>query len=118
MAKRLAGLVLPLACVGALATTAAPAGAKLTVGIGDNGYAMFTEPLFQQTTIKTARLIVVWNTAVLKDTSSLNYARKWLAAARKAGIQPLISFGGNGNYIPTVGHYATAVRAFIKDFPT
>lgn len=117
MVKRLARFMLPLACVGALAATAAPASAKLTVGIGDNGYAMFTQPLFQQTTIKTARLIVFWNVAVLKNKSSLNYTRSWLNAAQKAGVQPLISFGGNGNYIPTAGQYTTAVRAFIKDFP-
>jgi hypothetical protein len=112
-------LVLPMLCTGALGGAhAAPAGAKLTVGIGDNNPAMFSQPKFTALHPQAARLIVFWNVATIRNKAYLNYARSWINAAEADGVQPLVSFGGNGNYIPTVGQYTSAVKAFIRDFPS
>ena len=111
--------MLPFACVCALAGAALPAsaGAKLTVGISDNGAGMFSSPAFLRMHITTARDVVVWNVAVLKNKQALNSTRQWIAAAKAAHVAPMISFAGNGNYIPTVKVYTAAVKAFIRDFP-
>jgi Glycosyl hydrolase catalytic core len=118
MLKRLARLTLPLACVGVAACGAASADAKLVVGIGDDNPAMFSQPLFQRLHVTTAREFAFWNVAVMKDKASLNATRAWINAAQAAGIKPLVSFAGNGNYIPTVAQYTAAVKAFIHDFPS
>ena len=112
-------LVLPLLCTGALGGAhAAPAAAKLAVGIGDNNPAMFSQPKFTALHPQTARVIVFWNVATIRNKAYLDYARSWINAAQADGVQPLVSFGGNGNYIPTVAQYTSAVKAFIRDFPT
>ena len=118
MLKQLARLAAPLACVGAVACAATSADAKLTVGIGDDNPAMFSQQLFQRMHVTTARQIVFWNVAVMSNKAYLNNARAWINAAQADGVQPLVSFGGNGNYIPTVAQYTAAVKAFIHDFPT
>jgi hypothetical protein len=118
MVKRLAKLILPLACVGALVATAAPANAKLVVGVGDNGFSMFSQPAFLRMHVQSAREIVFWNVAVMRNKSYLKYTRAWIKAAQSAGVQPMISFGGNGNYIPTVKQYTAAIKAFLHDFPS
>jgi len=119
MVHRLARFLLPLTCVCVLAGAALPAtaGAKLTVGISDNGSAMFSQHNFLRLNLTTARYFVFWNAAVMKNKSALNQARAWINAAERAGVQPMISFGGNGNYIPSVPVYTAAIRAFIHDFP-
>jgi hypothetical protein len=38
-------------------------------------------------------------------------------AAQRAGVTPLISFAGNGNYVPSWRAYTGASRAFLHDFP-
>jgi hypothetical protein len=112
--------MLPLACVGAIAGCGAtPAGAKLTVGISDDGVGMFSQPNFKSLNLKTARFTIFWNVAVMKNNKAyMNLTRQWLAAAKADGISPLVSFGGNGNHIPSVAEYTTAVKAFMRDFPT
>jgi hypothetical protein len=111
--------MLPLVCACAIGAAAVPtvASAKLTVGISDNSPAMFTSPEFLRTHITTARDVVLWNIAVLKDTTYLSQARQWLAAAQAAHVTPMISFAGNGNYIPSAKVYTAAIKAFINDFP-
>jgi hypothetical protein len=79
---------------------------------------MFTNQYFLRLNLPTARYITYWNTAVMKNRTALHAAQKWINAAQSAGVTPLISFGGNGNYIPTVSQYTAAVRAFLHDFPT
>lgn len=118
MIRRLARLMLPLACAGALGATAAPANAKLVVGIGDNGAAMFSQSRFKAAHPQSARIIVAWNVAVTRNKRDLNYTRTWIRDAQRAGVKPLVSFGGSGNYIPTVRQYTAAVKAFIHKFRT
>jgi hypothetical protein len=118
MLKGLGRLLLPVACVGAVACGASAADAKLTVGIGDSSPAMFSQTLFKNLHPQAARQIVFWNAAVMKNKKYLNSARAWIKAAQADGTQPLVTFGGNGNYIPTVAQYTAAVKAFIHDNPT
>ncbi len=112
--------LLPLTCLCVLAVAAAPAAAsaKLMVGVSDNNFYMFGAPRFQKLHVSTARDIVFWNAAVTKNKTALNTARTWITLAKETGATPLISFTGNGNYIPTVAQYTAAVKAFIRDFPS
>ena len=102
-------------------STAARAKHHLLVGLDDESGAMFTNRWFRRLPIKIARYGVPWNIAVTRDKTLLGWARTWLAAAARAGVQPLVSFGppgGNaGNYIPDDRTYTRAVKAFMRDFP-
>ncbi len=118
MVRRLARFTLPIACACALVgALPAAANAKLIVGISDNGPGMFSSPLFQQLHSPTARNMVYWNVAVMKNKTPLNNLKVWLADAKAAHVAPLISFAGNGNLIPSTAVYTKAIRAFIKMFP-
>src|SRR5947209_16224950 len=127
MLQSLCKLGIAAVCAAAAAGGPPPASAKhkasasskpgLTVGIGDNGAAMFSSSRFRAMHPQSARQIVFWNVAVMRNRKYLGYARSWIRAAESAGVKPLISFGGNGNYIPTVRQYTAAVKAFLHDFP-
>jgi hypothetical protein len=91
----------------------------LVVGIGEHGTAMFTSPLFKRLRVKHARLVTAW------DTTSVKFERQivdgWLAAARSAGVEPLITFGHSRvkpKKLPSVGEYTAAVKAFRKRYPS
>lgn len=121
MPSKLLKRFVPLLCVGAMAAAPAAAGA-VTVGISDNTTTMFFSPYFKALHLTQARLLIPWNTAVLKNKSLLRYAHTWVKDAQSEGIHPLVDFsadgGRAGNYIPSVRVYAAAVKAFIRDFPT
>jgi hypothetical protein len=105
-----------IACVAALPVAAS---AKVAIGISDSGAAMFENPLFTDIPIKNARLVVSWDVAVNKKRKKeLAADVTWLNDAKQDGVTPLISFSGNGNYIPKVSQYTTAVKAFVKKFPS
>jgi hypothetical protein len=119
MSRTLLTLLCTLSCAAALP---AAAGA-VTIGLGDNGTAVWSDPRFLALGIKNARTVVPWNVA--SDRSQRVYLarfRAWYAAVSRDHITPLISFGADftnpaANYIPTVSQYGTAVKAFIHDFP-
>ena len=122
-------LALPAICAaaiggGAAAATASqqpsarPAKSALVVGISDNGSSMFSYPQFTAMHIKTARNMVFWNAAVMKNQTALKAARQWIKAAQADGVTPMISFAGNGNYVPSVNVYTAAIKAFLHDFPS
>jgi hypothetical protein len=122
MRDKLLRAFLPLLCLGAVACVPASAGA-VTVGVSDNGAAMFGSSWFKALHIKQARLLVSWDIAVNKARrTELTGARTWLQAASEDGVAPLIDFqaapGAAGNHIPSIKEYTAAVRAFIKDFPS
>jgi hypothetical protein len=118
MVRRLARFTLPIACACALtAALPAAANAKVTVGISDNGPAMFSSPTFQRLHATTVRDMVFWNIAVMKNKRYLNQLKVWLGAAKAARVAPMISFAGNGNLIPSVRVYTSAVRTFMRMFP-
>lgn len=90
---------------------------NLVVGVSDNGYSMFEQRLFTRLHIKTARLMVHWNVAVMRDKTELRAAEAWLETAHAAHVAPLVTFTGNGNYVPSVPVYTAAIKAFLHDFP-
>src|SRR3954467_8083051 len=71
------------------APAAAPAAAPI-IGIGDQKPDMFSDPRFLALGIKDARLLVGWDT--LRSRSQRAILDRWMAAAHRAGVQPLISF--------------------------
>jgi hypothetical protein len=120
MTRLLATLVAVLALTAV--ATAAPAGAKVRVGIGDQNPSMFTDPLFGPLKVKRSRVIVPWNVAQKR-----RYRRgldAWLKAANKAHVTPLVTFGAPPTSrcprrrcrAPSVKQYIKAFKAFRKRY--
>jgi hypothetical protein len=86
MPTRLAASLLLLLAVLA---AAAPAHA-LTIGIADQKPDMFTDPRFQDSGIQYARRAVAWD--ALSSPGQTAVLDQWLAGARAAQVNPLISF--------------------------
>ena len=123
--KRSALAVLVAAACGlscALAPVSASAKAHrphyhLTVGLSDNGYWIWSVHNLLRLHVPTARLMVPWNVVFMRDKSTLNYAREWLNGARVNHVEPMVSFSGNGNYVPSDNNYTIAIKAFLHEFP-
>src|SRR5258706_50037 len=124
--------VLILACLLALAVPAS-ASAALTVGISENQPTMFADPLFSQLGAKHARIVVSWD-VMSAGGYDLTRVAQYLAAARAAGVEPLVAFEhsrgdasrcGQKKYfktkicrLPTAKQYETAIKAFLAAFPS
>ena len=122
MGHRLRRFLLPLTCVGALAAVVpATAGAKVIVGISDNGTAMFSNHWFNRANFMAARYIVPWNVATMRTKRELSATKAWVNAALADDVQPMVSFTGDtgttSNYVPTTSQYTSAIRAFFKAVP-
>jgi Glycosyl hydrolase catalytic core len=110
--------LLALSCAIACAAVLPSAASALVVGIGDQSTAMFSDPRFLALNIHEARLNVSWDVATARSRrGELRADTAWLNAAATAKVVPLVSFSGIGNYIPNVGQYTAAVKAFIHKFP-
>ena len=63
----------------------------LAVGIGEQQAAMFSDPRFRDLGIDKARIVVAY------DAMSVEFERQlldvWIAEARRAGVEPFITFG-------------------------
>jgi hypothetical protein len=121
MVHRLTKFLLPLTCVLALLAVPAAAGAKLTVGISDNGYQMFSSSWYNRLNLPIARAMFDWNTAVMRNRTELRNAEAWARAAVADHVQPMISFTGDtgttSSAVPTTAQYTAAVRAFMRAVP-
>lgn len=93
------------------------AAGAVTLGVGGIFPAGFQSPLLQRLGMSEARTGVPWNAAITRSPASRDAFAAWLAAAQAAHVTPLVSFTGDGNYVPTVGQYTRAVNAFIAMFP-
>ena len=127
---RTAAALVAVACVVSLALASAPrAPAADVVGIADQSAAMFSSPLFQALDVRVSRLLVSYD-AVPRGTFEVADIDAWLAAARSAGIQPLIAFNhSRGCYenerilprkrcrLPSVRRFRKAFRAFRQRYP-
>lgn len=116
MFHRIARTLLPLMLLLAAAPVAAHA--RLTVGVSDGSQTMFSQPNFLRLHIRTVRAVVPWNTAIMRNRRTLHAAQAWVRAAERAHATPMISFGGNGNYIPSVRLYTAAIKAFLHAVPS
>ena len=109
-------LVVLLVALGALAV---PSSANaLVIGIADQKPDMFTDARFAELNINHARFTVAW------DALGYYWQReemdRWMAAAQKAGVQPLLSFGPSRidrKNIPTPSELRYQFRRFRERYP-
>jgi hypothetical protein len=113
--------LLALACL-LLALPAAAQAARVppVVGIADQKAATFDDPRFRALGIRHVRRAVAWD--ALRSPWQVRELDAWLASARAAGAEPLITFGrsrvvGRSRALPTTAQYAAAVRAFRARYP-
>ena len=122
MARKLTLLTILLA----FALTAVPSAAqaaKVTVGLGDQNSAVFSDARFQVLGIKRVRVITPWNVALSRGDR--NWLDDWMAKAQAAGVDPLVSFGAaHGSRcparpckLPTTATFDRAFRAFRARYP-
>jgi hypothetical protein len=94
---------------------AAPAAAKPIVGLGDQSADMFADPAYQRLGMEHSRLVVPWNWQ--REPHVLMQVDAWMAAARTAGVRPLVAFGrdyskGGEKRLPSMRAYRRMFRAF------
>jgi hypothetical protein len=97
--------------------------APVEVGIGEQGMSLFGDPLFTELGVRRARIMVPWNLSTMPV--ELSYVADWLAAARRAGVEPFVQFTRATRdrcplapcTLPTVAEYAAAFREFRGRFP-
>ena len=91
---------------------------RLSVGIGDQNAAMFSNPLFRALHVRRARLVAGWDSAEVPAERKIVTA--WLDGARAAGVEPLVAFNHSRERptaLPSVAEYTRAVRAFHERWP-
>lgn len=102
-------------------TRAAWAAPAAVVGLSDQRPDSLTDPLFQSLDMRVARVAVPWDVA-LTDTTQLD---EWLAAARTAGLTPMVAFThGEGERcpegpcrLPSLAEFTAAFEAFQALYP-
>jgi hypothetical protein len=109
----------------ALAVAALPAAASaaVTVGLGDQNWGTFTDVHFQALGLKRARVVTPWNVAMSHGDTL--WLEDYLAGARAAGIEPLVTFGAANPSkcparpckLPTTREFERAFRAFRARWP-
>lgn len=97
----------------------ASAAARLQAGIGEHDPAVFSDPRWQALDMRHARLQVGWD--ALTSPWQAAELDAWLAAARAAGVEPLITFGhareGDEEHLPTRAEFARQFRALHRRHP-
>jgi hypothetical protein len=100
--------------------TAHASRAHVQVGIGDENPALFSDPAFQALHVKIARYFAPYDLATAAGSAELYSFEVWLAAAKAAGIQPLVAFYHNASSpkkLPSVATYAADIKLFLAMFP-
>ena len=114
MLRRFApALLVPLAAL----AVAAPAHA-LTIGIADQKPDMFSDPRFLAAGFQFARRAVPWD--ALSSPTQTAELDAWMAGARSAGVDPLISFthsSSNRRLLPTPERLLYEFRRFRLRYP-
>lgn len=88
------------------------------VGIGEQNSPMFADRRFRDLGIEHARLVVPYDAVVRRTERAL--ADRWLAEAKRAGVEPFITFGHSRAHptkLPGVGEFRATFRAFRKRYP-
>ena len=120
LSRRARRTFLAITCALSCAAMVPPAASAVVVGIGDQTNTLFSDPRFLALHLHAARLTVSWNVAVSQSAAQraeLQRDTAWLKDAANAGVTPLVSFSGIGNYIPNVRQYTGAIKAFMHRFP-
>lgn len=105
-----------------LVVSAAPASAKIGIGISEQNPNVFTNKQFKALKMRYARMVVPWDIITRKDYWP-RYLKAWLAGAKADRIEPHVAFGikavepkyfGKG---PTKAQYTKLIKAFRKKYP-
>jgi hypothetical protein len=91
---------------------------RRTIGIGDQGAAMFAAPLFRRLGVRIARRVFPWDVMSIPAERAL--ADQWLGAAQAAGVEPLVTFGASRAHpasLPTAGRFRAVFDAFRRRYP-
>jgi hypothetical protein len=108
-----------LLALAVLLTLPAAAPARLQVGIGEQDPAFFDDARFQKLGLRHARLVVGWS--ALKSPWQTAELDAWLAAARRTGVEPMVSFGhargGREMRLPSRRAFARQFRALRRRHP-
>jgi hypothetical protein len=115
-------LAIVLVAVALLPVIAPCAAQGLAFGLADQNAETFADARVGALDLSEARLVVPYDAAL---TDPLSVAR-WLTAVRAAGLRPQIAFSRRRGddcprspcMLPTRAEYATAVRAFVRRFPS
>jgi hypothetical protein len=97
--------------------TATAASARVAVGISDENTTFFYDSKFTKLHVRVARFGIPWNTMTRPSSVWRNRVKAWLDAAATDHVTPLITFTGDGNYVPSSGVYTAAIRKFVKKYP-
>lgn len=114
-------LLLPLACLLALALSPAAARAAAPViGYGDQRAEMFSDPRFTGLGIRDSRIVVEWDT--FRSPAKTAELDAWMAAAKAAGVRPLVAIErswtpGRQRLAPTPAQYTALVRRLRARYP-
>jgi hypothetical protein len=103
-----------------VALGAAPAEAHVAIGIGDQKPYLYVDPRFSWLGIRYTRIVVSWQ--VEHVGWERPWVDKWLADARRDGVQPLVGFGHAWSgparrALPSVAQYRAAVSQFHRRYP-
>jgi hypothetical protein len=113
---RFLGLLLLFTLVGAdIAHARAP-----VVGFGDQNASTFADPAFRSLGIRHARLALAWDW--YRDPWSVAQTDAWMAAAREAGVSPLVAFNrnwrkGGEKRLPPLRLYRKSFRLVRERYP-
>jgi hypothetical protein len=118
----LLGAILLGTAVAALMPAPASA-APVTVGLGDQGWNVFSDPYFQKLGLRRVRVVTPWNVAQSRGDRA--WLDGYLANVRAAGVEPLVSFGSASNSrcparpcrLPATAQFDRAFRAFRARWP-
>jgi len=112
-------LIAALGAAALSAALAAPAAhGAVILGIADQKAAMFGDQRFADLGIRHARKQVPWD--VMTHPQQLAELDEWLAAAQRAGVSPLISFGHsrtNRRKLPSPSRFKYEFRRFRERHP-
>jgi Glycosyl hydrolase catalytic core len=110
-----------LTCLLLLLVAPATAAARQpAVGIGDQNPEMFADPAFRALGVKHSRLALAWDW--YRDPYAVAATDRWIAAARDAGVRPLIAFNrnwrrGGEKRLPSLRRYRKSFRTFRARHP-
>jgi len=107
------------------AALAGPAGAatppRAVTGMGEQNPTMFDDARFLDTGIRHARLILPYDVVTARGWQ-LGAADAWLGAARREGIEPLVTFTARWGerrrvHLPSIREYAKRFAEFRARYP-
>ena len=111
-----------LASVVAATLVAAPAEARLVVGLGDQKADTFSDPNFRRLDVERTRLIVPWN--AINRAGERAQVDDWMRAARRRRMEIMVAFNLASDQAcparpcraPSVRSYQSAVRRFHRRY--